>query len=56
MDWDKLAVEVAGAEEDHEKGNDGWYQRLEGTTAYEKLKSLQDRHLKAMVITERSKR
>ena len=56
IDWDRLGVEVAGAEEDHEKGDDGWYQRLEGTTAYEKLKSLQDRHLKAMVIMERSKR
>jgi len=47
---------VAGAEEDHKKGDDRWYQRLEGTTAYEKLKLLRDRHLKAMVITERSKR
>jgi len=47
---------VAGAEVDYEKGNDGWYQRLKGSTAYEKLKSLRDRHLKAMVITERSKR
>jgi len=25
IDWDKLAVEVAGAEEDHEKEDDGWY-------------------------------
>ena len=56
IDWDKLAVEVAGAEEDYEKGDDGWYQRLEGATVYEKLKSLRDKHLKVMVITERSKR
>ena len=56
IDWDKLAVEVAGAEENHKKGDDRWYQRLAGITAYEKLKSLRDRHLKAMVITERSKR
>jgi len=39
IDWDKLAVEVAGVEEDHEKGDNGWYQRLEETTAYKKLKS-----------------
>jgi len=56
MDWDKLAAEVAGAEEDHKKADNRWYQRLEGTIAYEKLKSLQDSHLKAMVITESSKR
>ena len=40
IDWDKLVVEVAGAEEDNEKGDDEWYHRLEGTTAYKKLKSL----------------
>jgi len=56
IDWDKLRVEVAGAEEDHEKGDNGWYLRLEGITAYEKLKSLRDRHLKALVIMGRSKR
>jgi len=40
INWDKLWVEVAGAEEDHEKGDNGWYQRLDGMTAYEKLKWL----------------
>jgi len=25
IDWDKMAAEVAGAEEDYEKGDDEWY-------------------------------
>ena len=56
IDWDKLAVEVVGVEEDHEKGDDEWYQRLEGSTAYKKLKGLRNRHMKAIVIIERSMR
>ncbi|KAF8422187.1 hypothetical protein EV426DRAFT_575245 [Tirmania nivea] len=51
VDWKKLEdlVEEKGEE-------DAWWDRLEGATPYEKLKSLRKSCLKKLRITERSKR
>jgi len=55
LDWDRLARELAGVEEDHESRDNGWYHALEGNTPYEKLKTLRAKLLTTMEITERSK-
>ena len=56
INWEILAWAIEEAEEEHEEGNDSWYDKLEGDTAYNKLKFWRSGCLKTMEVTERSEK
>jgi len=51
MDWKMVAWEIEEAEEEHKRGNDSWFEKLEGNTAYDKLKFWRSRCLKTIEVT-----
>jgi len=56
IDWDILGVELEMAEEEEKKGDFHWYEELEGSTLYEKLKLLRQACCSTIRITKKSKR